>query len=316
MTPEFISLDVAWRHYVITLLAKEASGSRDGDAREIIGASFVLTNPSLCWIFNDRRNLSPYYAAAEILWYASGSADAAMISRYAPQYARFAEQDQSVYGAYGERLGKSIRDVIHVLKTEPNSRRAVVSLWRQTDLQAGHGPDAVKDVPCTLSWQFLVRGNELHMIVDMRSNDIWLGTPYDVFWNCTALRLIANELGLSIGTYTHHVGSLHLYERNYQAAVEAMTEVPQQQLPVWYMSDSNDDFKSLKVAAGQEELARTKEVYWHGADNVIATTLLRLCQDFLSPSYKAESKLPIDRAMHVAQLTFDSNKLKKGSGEK
>jgi thymidylate synthase len=48
----------------------------------------------------------------------------------------------------------------------------------------------------------------------MRSNDIWMGFPYDVF-SFTAMQcLMAMELGLGIGTYTHIAGSLHLYERN------------------------------------------------------------------------------------------------------
>ena len=48
----------------------------------------------------------------------------------------------------------------------------------------------------------------------MRSNDVWMGFPYDVFQFTCMQILMSMELGVEIGTYTHIAGSLHLYERN------------------------------------------------------------------------------------------------------
>ena len=54
----------------------------------------------------------------------------------------------------------------------------------------------------------------------MRSNDLWLGFPYDVFqFTCLQVRM-AMELGLDIGTYTHIAGSLHLYARDFEKAIK------------------------------------------------------------------------------------------------
>ena len=50
----------------------------------------------------------------------------------------------------------------------------------------------------------------------MRSNDAWLGLPYDVFCNTQLLKLIADILGVIPGSYTHNVGSMHFYERNFE----------------------------------------------------------------------------------------------------
>lgn len=71
---------------------------------------------------------------------------------------------------------------------------------------------------CTLNLQFFVREGKVELHVNMRSNDIWLGFPYDVF-NFTSLqRYVASALQLPAGEYVHHVGSMHLYERHYADA--------------------------------------------------------------------------------------------------
>jgi hypothetical protein len=60
------------------------------------------------------------------------------------------------------------------------------------------------------------------MVTTMRSEDAWLGLPYDIFCNTTLQRCLASELNIGLGTYTHNVGSMHLYEKNFKAAGEAV----------------------------------------------------------------------------------------------
>jgi thymidylate synthase len=57
----------------------------------------------------------------------------------------------------------------------------------------------------------------------MRSNDVWLGLPYDVFAFTTIQRLIAEQLKLDLGTYYHQAGSEHLYNRNREQALKAIS---------------------------------------------------------------------------------------------
>jgi thymidylate synthase len=58
------------------------------------------------------------------------------------------------------------------------------------------------------------------MTTYMRSNDLWMGFPNDVFqFTCMQIWL-AMRLGVKLGTYTHIAGSLHLYERDYNKAKE------------------------------------------------------------------------------------------------
>jgi thymidylate synthase len=71
-----------------------------------------------------------------------------------------------------------------------------------------------KDVNCTVALHFIIREGKLYLTTYMRSNDIWMGFPYDVFQFASMQVLLSMELGVELGTYTHIAGSLHLYERN------------------------------------------------------------------------------------------------------
>jgi thymidylate synthase len=75
-----------------------------------------------------------------------------------------------------------------------------------------------RDYPCTILHQFRIRRNRLNMSVYMRSNDVWLGAAYDFFQFTRVQIAIASILGIEPGSYSHHVGSLHIYEENYDAA--------------------------------------------------------------------------------------------------
>jgi thymidylate synthase len=66
--------------------------------------------------------------------------------------------------------------------------------------------------------QFRIRNNKLNMSVYMRSNDVWLGSAYDFFQFTRVQIAMASVLGIEPGTYAHHVGSLHIYEDNFESA--------------------------------------------------------------------------------------------------
>jgi thymidylate synthase len=105
--------------------------------------------------------------------------------------------------------------VLEILREDPDSRQAVLTIWRER-------PRVTKDVPCTVMMQFLLRRGLLHMHVYMRSNDVWLGTPYDIYNFTLVQQVVACLLNCDVGTYTHTVGSFHLYERHVDGANEAL----------------------------------------------------------------------------------------------
>lgn len=218
------NIDDLWRRTLELLLRQVKRPSRAGEARETIGAHVTLTDPDQSFVTNARRKLSPCYWGAELLWYLSGERAIDRVVAYAPQYSKFARPDGTAYGAYGERIKRhgQLTKVMNLLQLRPDTRQAIVCMWESfEDLQAAYDGDEL-DVPCTTTWQFLLRDARLHMVVTMRSNDAWLGMPNDVAVNCAVLRVVASMLNVEIGTYTHNVGSLHLYERDAEKAREAL----------------------------------------------------------------------------------------------
>ena len=185
------TLDEVWARTLARVLCDGAVvKSRAGVTREVLNASLVVTDPSRRCLLNGRRNLDPHYACGELLWYMSGKKDARMMVAYAPQYVHFLDGRHDAYGAYGHRwslpfvmIGAppgQIGEAIKVLKQSRDSRQAVVTSWYPNDVHAARS-GMHKDIPCTLSLQFLVRDGRLHMTTTMRSNDVWLGLPYDAF---------------------------------------------------------------------------------------------------------------------------------------
>jgi hypothetical protein len=183
-------------------------GSRDGAAYEKLNYMFTLAQPSSNFITNPGRKLDPAYAAAETLWYLGGYDEVAPLARYAPSYVKFSEPDGTAHGAYGLRMMPQLPSLLRRLAA-PNTRQGVITIWQPRDLVEDH-----PDIPCTIAMQFQIRGSVLHMTTYMRSNDIWLGLPYDAFAFTTVQQVVAACMKCSLGTYCHVAGNMHLYERN------------------------------------------------------------------------------------------------------
>ncbi|MGW4461875.1 thymidylate synthase [Micromonospora sp. NPDC004704] len=193
-----------------------------GQITELCGVALELTNPRSRVSRSEGRGRI-FSCLGETCWYLSGSNAVEPISYYVPAYQEEAENGL-VYGGYGPRLlgwdGRSqIEAIIETLRAKPSSRRAVIQLFDHEDLHREH-----KDVPCTCTLQFLVRGGSLHVVTYMRSNDVYLGLPHDIFAFTMLQELVARAIGVDIGIYTHFVGSLHLYQHNEQKARQFLKE--------------------------------------------------------------------------------------------
>lgn len=228
MIDTYGDIDIMWYDAVKSLLRADKIDSRDGHCSEVTGYVARIHNCEQSLLNNKRRKLSHKYAAAELLWYFSGTDRGDLISTFAKSYERFLT-DGKAAGAYGPRLFTNDDDeqggiyfVIKELMQNPRSRRALVPIFNIADLRRCRNSTAV-DVPCTSSLQFLVRDGRLNCIGTMRSNDVWLGMPYDIWSFCQIQRFVAAKLFLAPGWYQHQVGSLHLYDRNREAASEVQT---------------------------------------------------------------------------------------------
>lgn len=192
----------------------DESPSRDGGTVERTGVTLVFPDPTAVMLpLGVNRKVNARLAAVEALQLVAGTFDADLVRRAAPTYASVLERpNDPTYGTYGPRLRHQLHQVYVELRNRPSSRRAVLSIWQEHDLFH------LGDRPCTLTLQFLVRHDRLELITNMRSQDVWLGVPYDLFMFSQLQLSLARQLEVGVGRLTHHVGSLHLYQRDREAA--------------------------------------------------------------------------------------------------
>lgn len=211
-------ISTAW-----TVLRNGRRASPRGVAtREITGATIVIPSVSVseCLLpLGINRGVSRGIAAAEALQLVGGRSYPELMVQLSPNFAQF--RDGGVFhGAYGPRLRPQMQSVLTKLREDRSTRQAVVTIW--DPLQDGQGGRA--DIPCTVTMQFMLRdGLEMHLY--MRSNDVWWGLAYDVFQFTFLQQVLAEALGTHAGKYVHHVGSLHVYERDI-AKIESLRVIP------------------------------------------------------------------------------------------
>lgn len=189
--------------------------ANEGSWREVRGrrtldsgfTTILLESPMEGMPLRNGRHLNPAIGAAEALQLIGGFSDAGLMTKISANFKQFLNGDE-FHGAYGARIKHQMIDVAWKLHKEPATRQAVVTLW---DPVLDNLED-MADYPCTVMLQFQVEEGKLCMNVVMRSNDAWLGLPYDMF-QFTQLQLtLARCLGLAYGWYRHTALSLHLYE--------------------------------------------------------------------------------------------------------
>ena len=209
-------LDSAWLYWYERLAGQKSEmSSRDGVVvGEILNAVTVISNPTKNVMRNRIRKLPMKCVIGEMLWYMSGNNNLSEIQKYTSAWDRMSDDGQTVNSNYGwcirHKYGFDQWEYVReLLRKSPETRQAVIHIKTADNKES-------KDVNCTVCLQFFIRDNKLHATVYMRSNDIWMGFPYDVFQFTCMQILMSMELGVEIGTYTHVAGSLHLYKRDLQ----------------------------------------------------------------------------------------------------
>lgn len=151
--------------------------------------------------------------------------DAAFAVQYEAEMTRFKERilsDEAFaaqYGELGDVYGKQwrawkttqgqtidqLKDIIASIKTNPDSRRLIVSAWNPEDVPSMALP------PCHTMFQFYVSEGKLSCQLYQRSGDIFLGIPFNIASYALLTHLIAHECGLEVGDFVHTLGDAHIY---------------------------------------------------------------------------------------------------------
>jgi thymidylate synthase len=222
------TFDAAYRPILRDLLENGKKVSPRGqNCFEIINYGFTIedaTDPTLIYCgLLERQEVYDKYRESEIQWYLSGNLSAESApSKFWLKLANEAGLITSNYGhmmlydykiPYGDDWLTSLQYVVKTLQNDKDSRQAIAHYGDPTHFWEGN-----KDLPCSIAQQFFIRDGKLECITTMRSNDVWIGTPYDVAWFCYFMNMVASLLEVPVGRYHHNVGSMHLYEKNLEDA--------------------------------------------------------------------------------------------------
>lgn len=169
------------------------------------------------------RGVNRKIAAVEAAQLVGAFSDPDLTVAASPNFARFRENLGHFHGAYGRRIGDQVHDVVKKLTHDPSTRQAVVTLWDPLhDNEPGK-----RDYPCTVMMVFALVDGRLDLSVTMRSQDVWLGAPYDWFQFTQLQWTVATVLGTEPGTYRHTSVSTHIYLGDVEAAEKLHDPIPE-----------------------------------------------------------------------------------------
>jgi thymidylate synthase len=131
----------------------------------------------------------------------------------------YGKQWRSWQGADG-KVYDQIKDVLHQLKTNPDSRRMIVNAWNVADL-----PHMALS-PCHALFQFYVANGKLSCQLYQRSADAFLGVPFNIASYALLTMMMAQVSGLEYGEFIHTFGDVHLYSNHLEQAKLQLTREP------------------------------------------------------------------------------------------
>ena len=221
------------------LLSEECGSwapSRDGNVKEMLDVKTHISNPYRRCVGGYGRNINVFFLLAEAMWIALGRKDVAWLTLFNKQMAKYSDDGVSFHAPYGYRLRHwgnrsedafidensqaargydQLSDAVRLFGENPNTRQVVMSIWNpMLDLGV-----KTKDIPCNDIVMMKIRNGFLITTVANRSNDLHLGLPTNIFQFSFLAEIVANVLGIRMGTQTHNSQSLHVYDWNKSAFI-------------------------------------------------------------------------------------------------
>ena len=159
----------------------------------------------------------------ELLWYLSGEDHIRNLRQHTKIWDAWADENgnlETAYGRYWRRFPHAYQDkkgqwqvrevdqiqyVLDTLRKEPTSRRMVVTAWEPGNATTSKLP------PCHYSFVFNVQGDKLSCHLTQRSGDLALGIPFNLAAYAALTQMIAQEVGLQIGWFSHTIVDAHVY---------------------------------------------------------------------------------------------------------
>ena len=182
----------------------------------------------------------------ELLWFLRGETNIAYLKDNGVRiWDEWADAEGELGPVYGKqwrswtapdgRVIDQIDKLVHGLKTNPNSRRHIVTAWNPADV------DDMALPPCHCLFQFFVADGKLSCQLYQRSADVFLGVPFNIASYALLTMMLAQAVGLEPGDFVHTFGDAHLYLNHLEQAELQLTREPLP-LPVMQIAPQTDLF--------------------------------------------------------------------------
>lgn len=167
----------------------------------------------------------------ELLWFLKGESNVRWLQeRGVSIWDEWADENGDLGPVYGVQWrswpdGKGgaidqIANVVESIKTNPNSRRHIVSAWNPAEV------DEMALPPCHVLFQFFVADGKLSCQLYQRSADIFLGVPFNIASYALLTHMVAQATGLEPGDFVHTLGDAHLYHNHFEQARLQLSRTP------------------------------------------------------------------------------------------
>ena len=168
--------------------------------------------------------------AYELLWFLRGDTNTKYLKDNGVSiWDEWADENGDLGPVYGKQwrdwkgadgFHDQISSVIEQIKTNPNSRRHIVSAWNVAEIPS------MALAPCHILFQFYVQDGKLSCQLYQRSADVFLGVPFNIASYALLTHMIANVCNLEVGDFVHTLGDAHLYNNHLTQAEEQLSRSP------------------------------------------------------------------------------------------
>lgn len=186
----------------------------------------------------------------ELLWFLQGSTNIAYLKENGVRiWDEWADENGNLGPVYGYQWRNwpkpdgahidQITQVVNMIKTNPDSRRLIVSAWNVADV------DQMKLPPCHAFFQFYVADGKLSCQLYQRSADIFLGVPFNIASYALLTMMVAQVCGLKLGDFVHTLGDAHIYSNHFEQVNDQLKR-DLRTLPIMHINPNVKDIFDFK----------------------------------------------------------------------
>nr|AIA18152.1 thymidylate synthase [uncultured bacterium] len=174
----------------------------------------------LLWFLRGSTNINDDLTQHTPIWDAWADDNGELGPVYGYQWRSWPKYIKQENGLYSRVHVDQISNIIETIKTNPDSRRLIVSAWNVADL------DEMALPPCHMMFQFYVINGRLDCQLYQRSADMALGVPFNIASYALLMMMIAKECNLTPGIFTHTLGDAHIYLNHLDGVMKQLERTP------------------------------------------------------------------------------------------